>query len=709
MAGTDHSSRRADTWRACALVAGTLLIWWLHVIQTAEQPNGVGVGDLVGYFLPAYTFEASRLRAGAVPLWNPWQGGGVPFLAVLQPGALYPARLLLLVLSPATAAGTSFLAHLLLSVLATDRFCRRLGASGPASAIGGMVYGAAYAIPNVCCPSQLEPGAWLPVIGIGLLDVVEGRRGPALLAVALAMPLLAGGYQVAVYAAYGALLLALAIALDRRWRARITRLPVLARLACAGVLGVVTAAPQAAPTLAWSTQTCRTVGPLTDDMIQPGSSIPPIARLFHVQAFEGLFRRGRLPAAPAHLSVPVIALAAVGAASSGAFGVVVGAGVVAAVALMPGPGTPWFEAYRWLPGVSQFRFPGRVFVLVAFGAAVLSALGASWVAALACSAPLRQAIAASLLVLIFLVVVWPQRNVYELPWTTPRVPRPLPGFLDRLPGLVGAARASVPASRLDLGLGFYPRQATARGFRVLEDYEPLSARRLLDFLTAVAGDYRSPSAPYMPFAGAILDAKQIVRPQLLDLVAVRALVTPLAAVPSPPPAGWDLVERTFELGLFENRAALPRAYLVERARFVPDEAAALAAIVEPTFASREEAVLVGAPRGDAEAALALAPRVPFVEARIVRDDPEHVAVEVAPQRPGLLVLADAFAPGWIAAVDGNPRRTWQANQMVRAVAIRPGDRRVELIYHPPGFRPAVIAMVAAWALFGLVSLRRRDR
>jgi hypothetical protein len=105
MAETGHPSRRADRWRACALVVGTLLVWWLHVIRTAEQPNGVG--DLVGYF--GYFRLPPRSRR------------------------------------------------------------------------------AAYAIPNVCCPSQLEPSAWLPVIGIGLLDVVEGRHGPALLAVALAM------------------------------------------------------------------------------------------------------------------------------------------------------------------------------------------------------------------------------------------------------------------------------------------------------------------------------------------------------------------------------------------------------------------------------------------------------------------------------------------------------------------------------------------
>jgi hypothetical protein len=679
-------------------------MWWLHVIGTAKQPPGFAVGDL-DYYVSTYAFQASRLRAGALAMWNPWQGAGVPFLGTLQGGALYPARLLLLVLGPATAAGASFLLHVMLAVVATDRLCRRLGASGPAAAIGGMVFGAVYMLPNVCCPTHVEPSAWLPVIGIALLDVVEGRRGPTLLALALAMPVLAGGYQVAVYVAYGTALLALAIAADRRWRTQATQGPRLRRLAIAGVLGLATAAPQAAPTLAWSTQACRTVGGLTNEMIQPGSG-PNLARRFQAQTLEELLWRTDRPMEPSHLSIPVLALAVVGIAAGGAFGVVLGVGTLAAVSLMLGPGTPWFAVYRWLPGVGMFRFPARVFVLVAFGAAVLSALGASRLMALARPAALRWTIGAGLLVLVFFAVVWPQQNVYELPWTSARA-RPST-FLAQLPALAGEGRASVPGGRFDLGLGFYPRQATGRAFRVLEDYEPLSSRRLRDFLGAVA-DYRSAAVRYMPFTGALLDAKGIARPQLLDLVAVRALVTPLAAVPSPVPTGWRLVQRTTDLGLFENRAALPRAYVVDRARFVPDEAAALATIVDPSFGGREEVVLVGTPDGEVETALAAAAPAPLTPARIVRDDFEHTAIEVAPSRPGVVVLADAFAPGWVATVDGTSRRLWQANHLVRAVVVRPGDRLVELTYHAPGFRPGLAAAAVAWTLFAAAAVRQRLR
>jgi hypothetical protein len=36
-------------------------------------------------------------------------------------------------------------------------------------------------------------------------------------------------------------------------------------------------------------------------------------------------------------------------------------------------------------------------------------------------------------------------------------------------------------------------------------------------------------------------------------------------------------------------------------------------------------------------------------------------------------------------------------------------RTALFVYHPPGFRPAVTAMVAAWTLFVRAALRRRHR
>ena len=77
--------------------------------------------------------------------------------------------------------------------------------------------------------------------------------------------------------------------------------------------------------------------------------------------------------------------------------------------------------------------------------------------------------------------------------------------------------------------------------------------------------------------------------------------------------------------------------------------------------------------------------------------------------PSILVLADAFAPGWDVTVDGAPRRLWQANHLVRGVMVRPGDRRVEFIYHAPGLRFGIGAALSVWAAWNRLLVAELER
>jgi len=150
-------------------------------------------------------YEATRLRELAVPLWNPFQAGGVPFVATLQPGALYPARLLLIVTGVTRAMAWSTIGHLVLLVVAAYVVCRALGARRSGAVVGAAVFAVAFGRPMLFAPSFLESGAWVPIIALAAQrTITTGRwRWVVLLGVAAAMPILAGGYQASVYAAYG--------------------------------------------------------------------------------------------------------------------------------------------------------------------------------------------------------------------------------------------------------------------------------------------------------------------------------------------------------------------------------------------------------------------------------------------------------------------------------------------------------------------------
>jgi len=71
---------------------------------------------------------------------------------------------------------------------------------------------------------------------------------------------------------------------------------------------------------------------------------------------------------------------------------------------------------------------------------------------------------------------------------------------------------------------------------------------------------------------------------------------------------------------------------------------------------------------------------------ILQDRPEHVSVSVRTVRPGFVILADRFYPGWQALVDSVPRLIYQANVEARAVYVPAGAHLIEFNYQPDSLR-----------------------
>jgi hypothetical protein len=156
-----------------------------------------------------------------------------------------------------------------------------------------------------------------------------------------------------------------------------------------------------------------------------------------------------------------------------------------------------------------------------------------------------------------------------------------------------------------------------------------------------------------------------------------------------------------ELSVFRNRQALPRAFLVAGAVAVPDHERAYELIHAPGFDPRAFAVVEGTAAFEA--------RGPAGDARLVDYRTSALAVEVAPTGPALLVLSEVWYPGWSATVDGRPAPVLRANYLFRAVAVGPGDRRVELRFEPTGLRLGLAISALAWlSIAALLLWRRRE-
>jgi len=85
-----------------------------------------------------------------------------------------------------------------------------------------------------------------------------------------------------------------------------------------------------------------------------------------------------------------------------------------------------------------------------------------------------------------------------------------------------------------------------------------------------------------------------------------------------------------------------------------------------------------------------------------------VTIEADSPTAGILVLSDAWYPGWRVTVDGNPAPLLRADYALRGVALPPGKHTVEFTFRS---RPAqlglLLSAVGVLCLLGLAAIGRK--
>jgi len=94
-------------------------------------------------------------------------------------------------------------------------------------------------------------------------------------------------------------------------------------------------------------------------------------------------------------------------------------------------------------------------------------------------------------------------------------------------------------------------------------------------------------------------------------------------------------------------------------------------------------------------------------ARVSRFAPEMITVQVEATHPALLILGEAYYPGWTAQVGGREIPCLPANAWMRAVPIPAGKQVVTFRYHSTWLVPGTLLSILSLAL-ALLVLRRRD-
>jgi hypothetical protein len=152
-----------------------------------------------------------------------------------------------------------------------------------------------------------------------------------------------------------------------------------------------------------------------------------------------------------------------------------------------------------------------------------------------------------------------------------------------------------------------------------------------------------------------------------------------------------------DVKIYENLDPLPRAFLVHNAVVVTDDEQALARMREPTFDPSLKVVLSSDTGAFPSQMRQEASGTDIV--RVTRYAPEQVEVDVTTGVPGLLILSDAWYPGWEASVDGKSAPIYRADILFRAVPLDAGRHKVVF-----SFRPASLTIGASVSLVGLLGL-----
>ena len=705
--------------------------------------------DVFRVFFPDSAFLLESLRAGEVPLWNPYVRLGQPFAATLYSQVFYPPRWgAVLLCGPIVSMTVLHVAHVALATVGVFRLAQRLGASWPAALVAGAMFGLSPMMTDLGIQQNVvDAAAWSGFILGAAHDVAHGRgRAPwARLAVYAALSLLAGSPETTLWQG----LLAVMIAGQGRREGLRMRARAVARvaagLAVSAVLAAVALLPAAefarnslragkgwSEQLAWSMsghQLLATFWPLAD---WPRDRYWGEDQWFLLNLFLGA-----LPCA----------LALLGGVLGPRRAIPFAVGALFLVSLSLGrhfPPAAWL--IQALPPFSFFRYPAKYFVGAALCLAVLSAFGLDAAGRLArrVSPSLRRAAVAVVGMGGVIAACGPVVRHLPLrasaeagaPWVpfmlglAVLVVLMLPASFARprrvRHGLATLAVLELAAAHLLLGIPSYtPAEQLLRPF-ALRPFLPVP------FESRISTDVEGPEEPARDgvtntLAHSLdrLTPNRFVEERLPALegygapeplysarfhLAGERSVYDLAGVThyvrhGPPPfEDLELVHRASDgTTLSRSRTALPRAFLVQQARLATDDES-LEAVLDEDQPFRDIAFLAsGEPldRPECEGTV-----------RTVSSGAQHLELDVGACDESYLIITDSYYPGWHATVDGRQAPIHRANHALRAVRIPQGAHRVRFEYRPPGFRVGLALSLLGWAGLagvGLLHLRRGPR
>lgn len=730
-----------DALAVIILIALWLLFFWRLFTPIEADQASLKAGDFSGQFVTFAAYQYNRWTQGEVPLWNPYNNGGLPFIADTQAAVFYPPRLLTIALAYA-GGGFSYralewemTAHVLAYTLMLYALARRLTLRQQGTHLAGMTaaivggYGGFMAGYPPLQLAVLEAAIWLPPALLGIHEAARSAKPQVrwllLTGMALGLSWLAGHPQSSFLITW--LLLAYwgYRVYQQRWRWT----TFVGGAALFGGVSFGLAALQLLPGVEYLARTTRA-----------GFGFDAKGNGFPLQdLFQFIVPNVVSVFSPLYVGVAGLALATVALfrRAAGAW-FWLAAALVALLWSLGANSVLYPLLYSTLPGAYFFRGQERGALIVANGLAILAALGmaqlAAWRTDDAALKHLRQWITRAAIVIgaiaVVAIVAWlGNREGYGAY---------IPYFV--LSALVIALFAALlpPAARgqrlatfailalivfelftvnMDADAVYDPVPPAQQ---VSFTPPPLIAQALADTdtpfrvdgfrgLTANYGslyglaDIRGISPLWLGSAYTIIEGDNSDE-RAWELFAVRYVFTDWNDLPVPSEIVGRGADFYGEINLHQLANPRPFALLMSSYGVVADDTAAYARLADPAFDPRQTLLLNAAPLLELSAAAANG------TVQIIDYAPEAFTIQVETDATALLSVAQVDYPGWYAQIDDARTPILRAYGALSAVVVPEGTYTVQFVYNPLSYRVgAVVSLITSIALgvLGIVAIVHR--
>lgn len=250
---------------------------------------------------------------------------------------------------------------------------------------------------------------------------------------------------------------------------------------------------------------------------------------------------------------------------------------------------------------------------------------------------------------------------------------------------------SVPPSQFfsadDISMELNRLQDSEPPFRVF-DARPGSSNALaLQGIEQVAGHHGNELGSYSELIGGEA-AQNVQRSELgiLDLMNARYVVLP-QRVQYP---GLNLVYEGYQAYIYENAGALPRAFFPRKIVSYSSEENMINQLTAPGFSYRDLAFV--SPEVASQLSFLgeeMSGSVEWVEKGI-----NEWELNVAVDRPALLVISNNYFPGWHAEIGGRVFPVYRVNSTFQGVEVPAGEHRVRFYYHSDTVQASAYVSVA---------------